>query len=58
MHSELKWFLILLAILWLGWFATGGPDRIMTNRQNPFMEETYKGGKIYSLQELKDGTRP
>ena len=58
MHPEIKWLLLLLVGLWLAWFVTGGPDRVMTNRQNPFIEEQYNGGKIYSIDELKNGTRP
>ncbi len=60
MHSELKWFLILLAGLWLAWFATGGPDRNEINRTHPFIEQPapIEGGNIYTLQELKDRTRP
>jgi hypothetical protein len=60
MHPELKWFFILLGVLWLAWFFSGGPARVQTNRQNPFIEESSidKVGEIYSLEELKDRTRP
>ncbi len=60
MHPEFKWFLLLLAGLWLAWFVTGGPDRIQTNRANPFMEESTidHTGDIYGPSDLKAGTRP
>lgn len=60
MHPELKWFILLFIGLWVAWFVTGGPDRIQTNRQNPFIEEFTidHTGQIYSLDELKDRTRP
>ena len=47
MDSELKWFLLLLAGLWIAWYATGGPDRIPQNRANPYIKEPYNGGQIY-----------
>jgi len=60
MDPELTWFFILLGLLWLGWFVTGGPSRIQTNRTHPFLEQPapIEGGQIYTLQELKDRTRP
>ncbi len=58
MHSELKWFLLLLLGLWVAWLATGGPDRITVNRQNPFLESPTEGGNIYSLEDLRNGRRP
>lgn len=60
MHSELKWFLLLFAGLWLAWFMTGGPNRITLNRSHPFLEQPapIESGKIYTLEELKDQTRP
>lgn len=60
MHPEIKWFLILIALLWLAWFFTGGPTRIQTNRTHPFIEQPapIEGGKIYTLDELKNRTQP
>jgi hypothetical protein len=58
MHGELKWFLLLFVGLWVAWLVTGGPDRITTNRTHPFLEQPSEGGKIYTLEELKDRTRP
>jgi hypothetical protein len=57
MHPELKWFLILLGFLWLGWFVTGGPNRVMVNRENPFIEEVYDGGEIYGPDDLRPISR-
>lgn len=58
MHSELKWFLILFFGLWLAWLVTGGPERNKINRTHPFIEQPSEGGDIYTLDELKDRTRP
>ncbi len=58
MHGELKWFLLLFLGLWIAWLATGGPSRIQENRTHPFLEQPTDGGRIYTLQELRDGTRP
>lgn len=60
MHSELKWFILLFLALWVAWFATGGPSRIPENRTHPFLTQPAPNddGKIYTLQEIKDRTRP
>ncbi len=60
MHVELKWFLLLIAGLWLAWLLTGGPDRISTNRTHPFLEQPapIEDGNIYTLEELRERTRP
>ncbi|HWC57557.1 MAG TPA: hypothetical protein VG621_01200 [Candidatus Paceibacterota bacterium] len=60
MHSELKWFLLLFAALWVAWLVTGGPSRIDTNRTHPFIEQPSPlgNGQIYTFQQLKTGTQP
>ena len=58
MHSELKWFLLLFLGLWVAWLVTGGPAHIQENRARPFLEQPSDGGQTYTLDELKDRTRP
>lgn len=60
MHSELKWFILLFIGLWLAWLITGGADRISINKTHPFLEQPnpIENGKTYTIQELKDRTRP
>ncbi len=57
MHPELKWFLLLLLGLWIGWLVTGGPTRIQENRTHPFLKQPTSGDdtRIYSYQEIKNG---
>lgn len=56
MHPDLRWFFIFLALLWVGWYITGGPERTQTNRENPFIQEStpYRSGDIYGVDELKE----
>lgn len=56
MHPEFTWFFILLVLLWVGWYVTGGPTRIETNRKNPFLEAPapINSGNIYSIDDLKN----
>ncbi len=60
MHSELKWFLILFFGLWLAWAVMGGASRNAINRTHPFIKQPnpVDDGKVYTLEELKDQTRP
>ena len=60
MHDELKWFLLLFLGLWVAWFATGGPERVRDDRTHPFLEQPspIDNGQTYTLQQLKDRTRP
>lgn len=60
MYNELKWFLLLFFGLWVAWLVTGGTERISVNRTHPFLEEPapIDQGRIYTLEELKERTRP
>ncbi len=57
--NELKWFFVMLVLFWFLWAATGGPSRI-ENKSRALLEEPQpiNSGKPYSLQELREGTRP
>ncbi len=49
----------MLVLFWFLWAATGGPSRI-ENKSRALLEEPQpiNSGKPYSLQELREGTRP
>lgn len=57
--DELKWFIVVLVVLWMLWVATGGYSRI-ENGDKPFLEQPspIEGGKPYTLDELKRRTAP
>lgn len=59
MHSELKWFILLLIGLWIAWVVTGGVDRAPVNRTHPFLEQPFPidNGQIYTFKELKEKNR-
>jgi len=52
--GELRWFLIGFVVLYIIWFVGGGPSRNDVNRTHPFIEEPYSGGKIYTIEDLKN----
>lgn len=60
MHPELKWFFLLILILFVAWVATNGPARIPENQDRPFLEQPapVESGQTYTLEQLKDRTRP
>ena len=53
--SELKWFFLILIIMWLFWSLTGGPERTQ-NIDKPFLEQPapIEGGDIYDANELRE----
>jgi hypothetical protein len=57
--GELKWFLIALVVMWLLWVVTGGYTHVQ-NINKPFLEQPapIENGQPYTLQQLKDSTRP
>jgi hypothetical protein len=57
--SELKWFLIAMIALWILWVISGGPQAT-ENKTRPFLEQPapVEGGRPYTLEELKDRTKP
>lgn len=57
--SELGWFILALIILWVLWVLSGGPTH-QESRTRQFIEQPapIESGRIYSLDELKDRTRP
>ncbi len=59
MHPDLRWLFILLIALFALWVLTGGPERV-ENRNAPFLEQPapVEGGQVYTLEQLKDRTRP
>lgn len=60
MHEEIKWLLLLIIALFVGWVLTNGPARVADNKDKPFIEEPapLSNGQVYGLDELKDRTRP
>jgi hypothetical protein len=52
--GELKWFLIGFIVLYMIWLLGGGPSRNNINRTHPFMDELYKGGNVYTVDEVKN----
>jgi hypothetical protein len=55
--SELTWLLVGLFVLFILWGATGGTEHY-ASRSRQFIEHPVDGGQIYSLEELREGTRP
>jgi hypothetical protein len=57
--SDLKWFIVIMIVLWILWVATGGTTHL-ENRNRPFLEEPnpINSGQAYTLEQLQDGTRP
>ncbi len=46
--KELKWFLLILALLWIVWFFTGGPQRFESINK-PFIQPitSPNSGQVY-----------
>lgn len=56
MFKEFGWFLLLILFLFLGWIATGGPERNELNRTHPFLKQpTTQGddGTVYTYDQIQ-----
>lgn len=53
--SEIKWFFIILVIMFVFWSLTGGASRT-ENKTNPYIEQPspIEGGKVYNGSELRE----
>jgi hypothetical protein len=51
--SALGWLLLIVAILWVIWYLTGGPSRAALQGEKPFMKplEPVDSGEVYGLPE-------
>lgn len=55
--KELLFFILALIVLGVLW-GISGEHTNMNNRNKPFLDQPIDGGRPYTLQELKERTRP